>query len=163
MNGKGGSAPISVVETAIKQKLDAEESEGQVKYDSVWCVMDVEAPEPHDTLNDALIKATENGLKVALSNPCFEFWLLLHSVKTSRFFDNNKAVLRELRKHHPNYAKGDDSIFQRIYPDTDTAITNTESILKEKGCSENLLNCNPSTHVHRLVQELRRINDGSAK
>ncbi|MEV5198866.1 RloB family protein [Streptomyces sp. NPDC053720] len=48
------------------------------EYDEVWCVIDVEAPVPHEGLTAALKLARQHGVEVALSNPCFELWLLLH-------------------------------------------------------------------------------------
>ncbi len=159
-----GSAAISVVDHAIIKRDQRKNSHSlvQPEYHAVWCVMDVEIPQD-SSLSKALNKAKANDLEVALSNPCFEFWLLLHFVKTGKLFQSSKEVSKELKKHYPHYAKGDGSIFHQIYSDTDQAMTNAEAILEEKGCSEDLQDCNPSTHVHRLVQELRQVNDGSAK
>lgn len=47
-------------------------------YDQVWCVFDVEAPQPHPKLDAALRLASKHKVRCAVSNPCFELWLLLH-------------------------------------------------------------------------------------
>ncbi len=77
IDGKGcGSAPSSVVAKAIelkgKRKIEAKSSPVVVEYDHVWCVMDVEAPQAHNTLSAAIDRAKRHRLSVILSNPCFE-------------------------------------------------------------------------------------------
>ena len=44
--------------------------------DEVWCVFDVD--ENEDSIQRAVEKAKESEIKIALSNPCFEIWFLLH-------------------------------------------------------------------------------------
>ncbi|AYD90555.1 RloB domain-containing protein [Actinomyces sp. 2119] len=46
--------------------------------DQYWCVFDVEAPEPHPHLRQACQRAERAGVRTAVSNPCFELWLILH-------------------------------------------------------------------------------------
>lgn len=48
---------------------------GRERTDEVWAVVD---QDQHSTLKDALALARREGVKVALSKPCFEVWLLLH-------------------------------------------------------------------------------------
>jgi hypothetical protein len=43
--------------------------------DEVWCVFDVDE---HPKLAEARDQANANGIQLAVSNPCFELWLLLH-------------------------------------------------------------------------------------
>ncbi len=76
--GKG--VPFSVVQAAKKLRDDAA-SEALARrmntseYQSVWCVFDFDE---HPNPNGAKKMATDNGMEVAMSNPCFELWLLLH-------------------------------------------------------------------------------------
>ncbi|MEU0986322.1 RloB family protein [Streptomyces sp. NPDC005953] len=72
--------PKSLVRSAIKHKERAAQSaaDRRTPYDEVWCVVDVEAPSPHPSLDEAVKLARQAGVNVALSNPCFELWLLLH-------------------------------------------------------------------------------------
>jgi hypothetical protein len=44
-------------------------------YDEVWCVLDVDE---HPKLHEARQLANARGIELAISNPCFELWLLLH-------------------------------------------------------------------------------------
>lgn len=84
-----GRDPIRVVETALNLY------EQDKDYDHVWCVFDVDE---HSRLTDAISSAHSAGFDCAISNPCFEVWLLWH------FEDCRKAVTsddlkRRLRRH----------------------------------------------------------------
>ena len=52
------------------------------KADQVWIVVDVDE---HSTLEDALKQCDRHGYHYAVSNPCFEFWLLLHICSIEEF------------------------------------------------------------------------------
>jgi hypothetical protein len=75
--------PIGIVNYAkelqnIARKTDA--------YDEVWCVFDTETKltqQARHGLNDAIAMARDVGFECAISNPCFELWLLWH--KQDRF------------------------------------------------------------------------------
>ncbi|MGB1252920.1 MAG: RloB family protein [Candidatus Promineifilaceae bacterium] len=57
------------------------------KRDQVWIVVDVDE---HSTLEDTLNQCDTHGYHYAVSNPCFEFWLLLHICSIEEF---NQAQL----------------------------------------------------------------------
>lgn len=63
--------PRPLVERAVVEKARDE-------VDEVWCLFDVEHPQKHPQLREALALAEKNGIKLAISNPCFELWLILH-------------------------------------------------------------------------------------
>jgi len=69
-----GSAPINVVDYAIKNKEE---------YDKVYCVID---RDQHWTFNKALQKAKSKKVEMIVSIPCFEYWLLLHFEFTDQPF-----------------------------------------------------------------------------
>ncbi len=70
---KKGSAPKYLLESALNKKADYERSAAQP--DSFWLVNDTDA---HSNLQSIVKEAENNGIKVAISNPCFEVWLFLH-------------------------------------------------------------------------------------
>lgn len=168
--GEGvGSAAISVVTHAVDQKrlrkTQALKSQTLIEFDRVWCIIDVEAPTEQPSLVKALNKARDNEVEVALSNPCFEYWYLLHFKKTSVLMQTNKKVLQELNKamqavdkKAPKYKKNDKTFFSRVYPLTADAIKNAKAVINEKHYGANLRNCNPSTHVHLVVEQLQKIS-----
>ncbi|CCH35747.1 RloB family protein [Actinosynnema sp. NPDC047251] len=63
--------PLTLVNLAIARSADRE-------VDECWCVFDVEWPQHHPNLRQAISLAREHGIRLAISNPCFELWLALH-------------------------------------------------------------------------------------
>jgi hypothetical protein len=98
--------PRTLVETAKRRKKEAEEDAAREKddnlaFDSVWCVFDVDE---HPRVADAREMARDNGIDLAISNPCFELWLLLHFRESPGMQD--RARIRDmLREHVPEYDK----------------------------------------------------------
>lgn len=74
------NTPVQLVEVAIQAK----ESRVSLPNDEFWVVYDRESIAKYsDTLHaKARQRATSKGIKVALSNVCFEYWLLIHLVNT---------------------------------------------------------------------------------
>lgn len=90
----GGSVPRALVGMAIKARRKAMDEEAEI--DEFWCVFDVEWPRNHPGLGEALQQAHMNGIKLAVSNPCFELWLILHFQDHGSWLDNSQA--RRLRR-----------------------------------------------------------------
>lgn len=152
-----GASPSKVVERALVEKR-------KNNYDLVWCVFDVEAPTPHHDLDEAWQMALgKSHLKVIITNPCFEYWFLLHYRKTAQLMNSNEDVYRLLVKEYPDFEKANDNIISYLMADekTTAAINNAKAIIVEKNyvCDfgYDLRKCNPSTHVHFLVQELNTL------
>ena len=155
-----GAAPITVVNSAIdlreERKRIAKKSLTKAGYEIIYCVFDVEAPTPHGSLTNAVGMAHAHNLEVILSNPCFEYWYILHFRKTGAPFNSSQDVKSALRKEHLAYNESDTTIFDVIYPKTSKAIKHSKEVLNEQHeDSEDLRNCNPSTHVHKIVEYLQ--------
>jgi len=66
-------------------------------YDQMWLVLDREKVVARKTeILEILPKCEEKGFSIALTNPAFEFWLLLHIVDITNYnedvlFQNNKV------------------------------------------------------------------------
>ncbi len=155
-----GAAPITVVNSAIdlreQRKRKAKKSLTKAEYEIIYCVFDVEAPTPHGSLTGAVGMAHAHNLEVILSNPCFEYWYILHFRKTSAPFSSSQNVKSALRREHSAYSESDTTIFNVVYPKTSDAIKHSKEVLKEQhNDSEDLSDCNPSTHVHKIVEYLQ--------
>ena len=85
------------------------------------------------------------------SNPCFEFWYLLHcqDQKTSL---TSKECISKLKIHIKKYKKGvfDDKLKNKIIE------RKSKSISRAKALPEF---CNPSTNVYKLIEELDAIKN----
>ena len=81
-----GYEPRGLVEEAKDVRhQERRQRSGSTQY---WCVFDVEAPKQHHWLLEAVQMAHDNGIHVAVSNPCFELWLLLHYIDRESWLDN---------------------------------------------------------------------------
>ena len=140
-------ALINLGRKAIKEQ---EESE----YSKVYLVIDDDGR--NDKIED-LKKDLQQHQQIILiiSDPCFEFWLLLHFTKTTRPFQHtgcgNSAcdqVTQELKKKGrlPEYEKSHPKIFETIYSDIETALKTAKN-----------LSGHPSTNMHILVEDLREL------
>jgi hypothetical protein len=78
------SVPLPLVEQAVKRAQDPE-------VDECWCVFDVEWPRNHPNLVEAVALAERHDVRLAISNPCFEVWLILHHRDQTAFLDTAGA------------------------------------------------------------------------
>ncbi len=152
-----GSAPISVVKFA-KDKVDsAGASSTRDKYDSVWCVMDVEKPK-RPTLNNAMNLAKGNNFEVALSNPSFEYWYLLHFEQSAKPFPSCYQLIKYIKKEHGIDCDRDcDRLLELLMVNMDVALEICRIVRGTRGWKDDLRKYNPSTDVDKLVEELRAI------
>ncbi len=83
-----GAVPKTLIDAACQTK-----SRAALETDSYWCVFDVESPadKQHPGLRESVGKAHDNGIKVAMSNPCFELWLILHHQNQTGFLTTDAA------------------------------------------------------------------------
>lgn len=91
-----GADPHTVVRYAAGLRNQAGDS-----YDEVWCVVDVDDFD----VAKAVTTARRAGISLAISNPCFEYWLLLHFEACAAPLPCYADVARRLRRHVPEYDK----------------------------------------------------------
>jgi hypothetical protein len=82
--------PLTLVRLAIDRIRDDE-------VDECWCVFDVEWPKHHPNLQQAIALAADHGIRLVVSNPCFELWLLLHFEEQTAFMNTCDAERRSRR------------------------------------------------------------------
>lgn len=112
-------------------------------FDQVWCVLDVDEFEFEDALSIAL----RERIALAISNPCFEFWLLLHHLDVTAPVSGATGATRQLKGAVPGYDKTDLQFddFAKWVPD---AVRRAQAL---PGSSE-VLGPNPSTGMWRLAE-----------
>jgi hypothetical protein len=151
----GGSNPKTLVDFAVERKKNADilarrQQDDNLRYDEVWCVFDVDA---HDHVADAKQKAAANRIQLAISNPCFELWLLLH------FQDQNAHIERDevqsiCRRHLPRYDK--EVPWANVFPLYQGAVKRAQALecwQETRGCAGE----NPSTGVHQLTERIMEL------
>jgi hypothetical protein len=145
--------PKKVVERAVEMKKTSKQEAERRKdenllYDHVWCVFDVDQ---HPLIAEATQQARANSIDLAVSNPCFELWLLLHFQNQSAHIER-EAVQRLCREHMPGYQKTAPS--DALRPHQAGAIERAIALDKWQA-GRNNAGGNPSTGVHRLIQQIQ--------
>jgi len=150
---ESGGTPKTLVERAVELKEQAEKKARKLKddnerFEEVWCVFDIDE---HPLVPNAKQQALANGIQLAISNPCFEFWALLHFQDQRAHIDRTK-VQRLCRDHMPGYEKElDYEILRSKYSD---ARQRGDDLVKWHD-SRGTTGANPSTMVHRLAERIR--------
>jgi hypothetical protein len=137
--GTKGTTPLTLV-CAVIQERDRRQFDAA---DECWVVCD---GDEHRLADPAAWKqahelAAREGVRLAVSNPSFELWYLLHFQDQHAALDA-KDALAKLKKHLPGYTKAT-VLFPELLPRT------ADAIKRAKGLKDN-----PSTGVGQLVGEL---------
>lgn len=152
IDDKGG-VPKTLVERAAARKKEAENEadrmgDSNLKYDEVWCVYDVDE---HPNLPDAWQQARDNGICLAISNPCFELWLLLHYCEQTAHIERRPAS-SSLSKFVKGYKKH--ISFQDLRNGYEEAVKRAEK-LEAHHIDIGSEGGNPSTSVYKLTERIR--------
>ena len=148
-----GGDPLALVESAARLRREAERDARRagdrfLRYDDVWCVFDVDR---HERLDSALRLAKKEAIEVAISNPCFELWLVLHFAD-HRKHSTAEQIGKALREHLPAYDKHPK--FDDFSSGYGGAVTRAETLDRHHAKLEQL-GANPSTGVYRLTEHIR--------
>jgi hypothetical protein len=118
--------------------------------DRAFIVIDVDNNKPKDFKELCSWENKENGCHLLISNPCFEYWLLLHLEHISGYINLNKCM-EFLKIHIPKYNKEiNETIF---YPKVNVATERAEKI-ESQNKDVSILERNGSTvfmFVHHLI------------
>ncbi|MDU0291384.1 RloB family protein [Saccharothrix longispora] len=139
------SVPLPLVEQAVKRAQDPE-------VDECWCVFDVEWPQNHPNLAEAVALARRHDIRLAVSNPCFELWLILHHRDHSAFVDTVGAdrLSRQLDRRPGK------SIDAAVYMPLRSAAARRARLLEERHGRDGTVfpNDNPASGMHALLASL---------
>lgn len=106
-------------------------------------------------------KCKEKGFQLCITNPCFEFWLLLHfddvfELDTHKLLENPKVTSKrryaeqELRRIYPKYKKSSYQA-EELVRDIDKAIQNEKEFCEDVVKLENSVGSN----IGRLIEKMR--------
>jgi hypothetical protein len=114
-------------------------------FDEVWCVVDTDEFD----IPAAVVASRRHNVNLAVSNPCFELWLLLHHTDCTAYCQGYADVLTRLRRHVPGYDKAAMD-FRAFAAGIEAAIERAEK-LDSSGTDHER---NPSRGVWVLVKRL---------
>ena len=151
-----GTDPITLTTEAIKLKDERKKlaKKGAViEYDEIWVVFDLEkaSDQRRDLARQAQDIASKNHIKFAISDPCFEYWLLLHVEYTTSPFSCCDNVVSKLRKHVDVYVKSE-PLGPHFIDNIPFAVANAERCRLHHDTCEG--NRNPCTNVDELIRSL---------
>jgi len=142
-----GAQPMVLVDMAC-----ADKRRNNLDIDQYWCVFDVESPLPHPKLLEARAKAKANGVELAISNPCFELWLVLHHQYLAKYLTTDEAVKLQLALDGGTSKHIDPSKYSSLI---DQAEANAARLRgKHLRDGTQFPNDNPSTTMDKLTRQL---------
>jgi hypothetical protein len=132
-----GGSPQQLVEYTIDLLRREREN-----FDEAWCVFDVDDFD----IAQAVADAQHGGVELAVSNPCFELWLLLHHAMCHGHIAGYPQVVAKLRKCVPAYDKARLD-FRQFADGVVEAVERAKRLQQDH-------TVNPSTGVWRLVERV---------
>jgi hypothetical protein len=145
--------PLTVVQIAVRLMSEARDEASRQRdenlcFDEAWAVFDVD---DHPKIPEAIELASKNGVEVAISNPNFELWALLH------FEDCHAAttridVVRRLKVHLPNYEK--ELPYEKLSPSYLDAVSRAAN-LENESQQHSSPRRNPTTGIYKLTERIR--------
>jgi hypothetical protein len=145
--GQGGSVPRTLVAMATGARRRAIDEDAEI--DEFWCVFDVEWPRNHPGLDQAVQEAHANDIQLAISNPCFELWLILHFQDHAAWLDNTQA--RRLRRHLDGSSDKGLQAARYMPLTADAARRAAELDTRHQQNGTTFPHDNPSSGMHRLL------------
>jgi len=149
----GVGMPKTIVESAKVRKRQSEkrairERDDNLRYDQVWCVFDID---DHPNVPDAKQMARDNGIQLAISNPCIEIWLWLHFADQPGM-RHRHDLQKMMMRHMPGYDK---HVVFRDLEDGYFDAVRRASRLEEDAERDNDDGRNPLTGFWRLTETIR--------
>jgi hypothetical protein len=152
-----GGAPRRLVQALLKAR-DQRRAEGSFDPDAgdtLWAVFDGDEHRRADPRGwrEALALAEAEGVRLAVSNPCFELWYLLHFQDQFAPLDC-AAALQALKRHLPRYTKNATLYPEPLATRTAIAIARAKRLEARAIASGDPAHANPGSGVFHLVAHL---------
>jgi hypothetical protein len=152
----GKSAPEHVITRLdeFKNKFDTDDD------DQLWLMLDTDhwtQPNHIQNFRTVCSEAVNKGYELAHSNPCFEFWLLLHleEPEADRPFAACEDVLKRMRQILDGYNKQRLNLEHFPPESIQTAVDRAERLDRQPdGTPDDRWPQKPGSHVYRLVKHL---------
>lgn len=154
------SAPIHVYK---KLKKEAKEEYNFNKNDELWMIIDTDRWKNIPEIIEACTKA--ENMFVAVSNPCFEFWLLLHIKDISEFTEEELNLILENQKISRKRTYVDSKIIEVLgsynksnlkaddfLPHLDFAVSQSKKLDNKKETYPLKL----GSHIYKLIEKIKK-------
>lgn len=122
------------------------------EFDEIWCVFDVDS---HPDVKRAVTEARDAGIEIAVSNPCFELWLVLHVEDRTAAVDR-RSIQRRARELGLLDGKSvPASAWPRLVDGYDDAKRRAQALDAMHDGDGRAPGSNPSSGVWRLIDSIR--------
>lgn len=146
--------PLSLVNEAVKTKKvesrDQKRGRGRA-HDEIWCMFDIDA---HPNVTEAIQMARDNGIRLAISNPCIELWFILHFEDQTAYLSRQDAQSRssELLGCGKNLSREAMDVLFEQFEDAGRRAHNLDVKHTNDGSPPG---SNPSSSVWKLIESIR--------
>lgn len=155
-----GTDPNNVVQAIINDSKAK-----NTTYERMWAVIDVDSYKKSQ-VNGAIQRAKELDICIAVSNECYELWILLHFIPISAHHDrvelNKKLDFHFLKNFKKEYSKSSEDVYELIIGKQKEALSNAKKLmishLQDKG-RISPYDENPLTTIYQLVEYLNALRD----
>lgn len=156
---KSDSSPTSVVKYAKTLIKDNSKD----PYNHVFCVIDRDRHADFDTAIAQIdgYKNKDTKIHAIVSNPCFEYWILLHFTYTTKSFGVSgdspciDLIKNDLKTYIPDYEKGDATLMLPIIQSgLNMAVANAKRANETAKRNETDA---PTTQMDQLVEYLKNL------
>lgn len=152
--GESGAVPMTLVDQACRDVDDNRSRRREDPlYDEIWCVFDVDE---HPNVKGAIARARQKGVQLAISNPCFELWLILHLRDQTAHIDRHDA--QRLANQH-GIIEGKEvrsEMFDQLEDRYEEARQRARMLDRKHDGDGSPPGSNPSTGVWRLIESIRQ-------
>ncbi|MCV6637142.1 RloB family protein [Candidatus Albibeggiatoa sp. nov. NOAA] len=164
----GKSEPKYVHKTIIDMETWLQKKGYQItERDELWIIVDVDDYDNRKNSFETLMKACEKKtyFNMALSNPCFEIWLILHYEKadilqsfviSEKFMRKRPSLCKTRWKQLKTPNKSDKEIFESLFEQTPIAIERAKQLQPCK-IDKQHLEKHICTDVYKLLEKLYKI------
>ena len=147
--------PLALVQRAVgaqKRELREERRQRGQPHDEIWCVFDVDA---HPKMAEAIELAATHNINLAVSNPCFELWLVLHFQDQTAF--TGRRAIQGLAKSHLKCGKAlSAQALEALASRYEEALKRAKTLDAKHEGDGSPPRSNPSSEVWKLVERIRK-------
>lgn len=145
------SDPFNLVKLAREEKRKNTARRDANQDAEYWCIID---RDEHDYFSDALHTARDNGIDLAVSNPCIELWFVIHFEDQTAYIERSdvQSKARTLLGCNKRISK---PALQLLEDGYDCAKERAQRLDDMHEGNDSPLFSNPSSGLWKLVDQIR--------
>jgi hypothetical protein len=163
LDHQGKTDPRNIIERLIEERREMQDKQEWNKDDQAWAVFDGDEhiEKSREKWQSAITKANNQKIHLAITNPCFELWYLIHFQEQFSQITRDKLI-NVLQKHIPKYDKSMCLYPKPLKPLTELAIQRADKIAEQIKRNQLDEHSNPCcSGLSNLVSSLFSLNISS--